>query len=1449
MPKQVNTFDGGMNKDVNVLMQPKNTYRDMHNGMLISYDGNHYVVETALGNTVSFTIPPRYQGPSGTIGVPSTWALDIPPMPIGMISFVDKLVVFSVSSTGGYGEIGVVTFDNSGNGSYLPIYNDVGLNFSQSHMIFGFTYAENDKIERVYWTDNFNELRVINTVDPLLTAYYLAAGPLVTGTEYMVVNGAIEYPSGSGQFFGPGLTLGNLFTAGGTTAYTVADNGNNPTGVPIVVQYLDYHLLSFNPDRLMGNIGFAQGLTGTLNGGSKMFFYRLKLASEGYVTSWSYGSFPINVHGPLNTSWQGQQGAGAGGTLANSGMGIEITISNIDQTFDTIEIAMAEFDQTSNVLTDAKIVNSSSITGTSMNFQIHGGENIQALSINDLTIFPASIITCKDLCTAKNYITIANLKERDEIDFDTTGITIANTVYLMPADQYGESPSNVYQGTTYLGGGISATDLILPDGHYLVSGGAVSYNAVTYNAGQVFIGVGGGGNWSAVSGTPSVNGCISIEKFATNTIVAVSSGNVVVGNIYYVNGVGGDTITYNGLVFTPGQTFVGIVNITTFIVGGGATVTTGKPTNNIIPIYEYWDYKGMAATQYLRQYWTNETYRFGILFYDKKGNPFFVRWIGDFQIQNPGNTTPPIGITTKGGLLKNTMVGGTLYASLRANGIKVSGINISPTLANQISGFSIVRAPRDKQYLAQGITFPTVHDQLGANTTHPMAECELDQDNNWLASGGVLGGYTWHSPDQLCNSSVFINSAGVKLEGEFFANTTSGSGPINSSGGATETFNKYYTSAALSVPYSENILNFISMVPDGSYGAFGGTFQNAFCRRSSDSHSAKGGNSALIQTQNGINYPLGMDVATNGPLQAKAIMNYKTPKATLYGGQSADAIANTPFISTGHFQPFNINDAAFIGTLPVVAGNYQFNDVEVYGGDSFVSIMDHAKCLYEDVATNGPYSYGIFFPVESNVNHNLRQGRTLSRDGAQFNPGNGIWWANLGSTHLESFLVNDAYTTDGTPFEYPALPNNFNITDKFPFRVRWAGPKIAGEKYDVFRTFLLNNFRDLDGNRGEINNVASKQGKIYFWQNHGVGYLPILERQMTSGAVGQAVQLGVGGVIDRFDEYTTYFGNQHQSGLIDAEYGYSWFDMRKRAWVIMNVGGGTEEISVSKGLQSFFYNAFNNQTFTPSVIDTDTPLVGRGIVGAYDPFFKTTFLTFKNYQLDPYVNYDFTVGWNHVKNVMVGFFGCTPNIWHTHNTNLLSAKNAMDLVTTRVQPSTSYVVGDEAQLNGIEYVCIKPFTTHSTVQPYELPDFVGTTLWARLYASNEVYKQWLGADLGKYYGKVFPFIIESIINPPTGEAMSVDNLQIKSSPVNFDTVVYSTDNDTAQDTNLALGNRDYRYIDNSWFNTVALGTKGRLTDYYLKVRMTLNQFTANPTISNNTQKVVEFIGSMFRIKK
>ncbi len=1387
-----NTFEGGLTKDSNILLQPRGTYRDMNNGMLVSYDGNDYVIELPKGTKVTFTIPPIYNAV-----YTSKQAL---PSVIGYISFIDTLVVFSTNvDSGGYGEIGQVTFDKDGIGTYVPLYGHVELNFGRENQITGFTFEENDRIKRVYWTDNYNQPRVLNVKDPAFIE--VNSGDLDNGEQYMVVGGAISYNDGSGlKNYGPGLTDTNIFTAGATTTYTVID------GSPKVYQYIDYKALSWYPDRINPEIDFNKYVPGTLYGGSKSYFVRLSIESQGLKTSWSYGSFPINVYS-INSfgSYNLVQGTGAGGVLTATTVGVELKISGLDTSyFDTIEVAVAEYDQAYNVLRSANIFATEKITSDTMYIQ-HIREGGTELSLNELTLFPASILRAKDITTNKNFNVIGNITERGELEkFDKASVTINDLSYLVPADYWWDV--TVAPPTSPMNAGLPAqpstgvaSGLLFIDGHYLVTGGVVNYGGTNYGDSQpqntfqttTALGVA----YTIVSGTPSVRACIRTKRY---------------------------------------KTFAGVDKWKSI------------PLND-----DYFDYRGMASTQYLRQYWSNETYRFAVVPYDKKGDPMYARWLGDWQVQS---------LADKGGPMKYNAY---QNHSLRINGIRISGLTFAPEDIDKMSGFSIMRAPRDKQYQAQGILFQTCGTSISPNGTIqqlPLATLESSAEYMANPSGYIYKNVmNWHSPDAVFD--YYALSSGKFLQGDCFVkipnNATVAS--LYSQNGVDEYNSKWYEYQGATL--QQFTINKIQGVnPGGSINSFyvGTTFDNNLTEINgaypvSNGEKSVGCKTFVLELNGNPNFPNGnlMGDYAEKSETAKPLMNFYTPKTNLYGGTSPSALANTIYIPTGHYQKIDSSVKAdtFNGT------NYVFNEIDVFGGDSFLGIFSIGKSLYDNVQYPkalipppfGTFSYGIFFPIESNVNHYLRQGLNIQQFGMHNNP-SGVYYNNSGSTNPEQFLVNGGYTSDGV-VAYPALPVT-PLTDKFPYRVRWAGPKVLGETIDTFRTFPQNQFRDLDGNKGQINNVRNRDGKVFFWQDNSVGYLPMLERQLIGGSVGEATQLGVSGVIDRFDNFNTFFGNQHKFGLIETEYGFAWFDFRRKAFLVMTVGGGIQEVSFVKGLRTFFNNPqlfyasqLNN---TYELKNNDTPLMGIGISGVYDPNYKMTYMNFKwaeGEDEEPKYWKNLTIGYHHSRNVFVGFFDIKGAVWQNHN-NLVVANK--DIQSDLIVADTQYLIGSNVTKNNIEYVCIKDFTTSIPVAANQQPDYVGSIYWAKTTQSNETHLLFSTTNFAKFFGQVYNHDIELIVNPKTGKPFTVDNFRQKTNEYNYDIIECTTDDDNVAE---LTDNKWYRYIDKSWNSSAPLGSKGRLVDFYLKVKLTFKNYTNNPTNSRNLQKVFEYITSVFRVKK
>ncbi len=559
-----------------------------------------------------------------------------------------------------------------------------------------------------------------------------------------------------------------------------------------------------------------------------------------------------------------------------------------------------------------------------------------------------------------------------------------------------------------------------------------------------------------------------------------------------------------------------------------------------------------------------------------------------------------------------------------------------------------------------------------------------------------------------------------------------------------------------------------------------------------------------------------------------------------------------------------------------------FNNVEVFGGDCYTCYVDYVYALYDSSAGN---SCGItnFFPCECNANYNLRRGRKGSNSSVFPDPAANsvVWDDGAGHTRLEDYNYNQGYSTEGQNIKYPALPLNYLSSGRFQTRIRYAGPKFNGELQDSFRIFNTLNFKDLSGQDGEINNIRTRDGRVIVWQNKALNTVPVLERQLLSATTGAATTIGVGGVVDRFDPLNSYFGNQHQKGLVETEYGFLWFDMRRKAVVVLDMGSGIMEVSKIDGLNGFFNeilvdNLGSLATLTPInspdfAESSDSPLTGIGITGVYDPKFKMTFLTFKYAQtttpsgeLTSVIDKDFTIGYYHIGKQFISFYDWTPNIAWNHNQFVISANHPKNK-TKYYGPgmdTTSFVIGEVAAAGNAEYICISPVTIISypgTAGAGGTNPTTSTTYWQKI---NETQQLWVHNQpklLGQttapdylynsFFGKVVNNELEIIVNPPIENPVSVLNIQQKGNLVNITDIYTDANGITAADNNIQTSNRYYRKIYDSIFSNLPFSSTGRITAMYLKIRMVKKNWTTNPTVVATQVRILQWFKSFFEQKR
>lgn len=1418
--KTVNTFSKGEHSDNDPNLQPDGYFTYSQNGRIINLGDGDFAWQTIAGNKYSFSI-------CGSLPFREI-------TPIGWCRLRTQLIVFSAwdeTATGSGGEIGIVTINpSSGIGTYEARYSHQDLNFSKLHQIEAFAIYENTRVRRVYWTDFNNQFRSLN----LELCKVTASGSIVAGKVYLVACGSITYN-------GTTYTQGQTFTAIGIAVYT---------GSGTLVEYVPIQQLDASPEFIWGEMMFDGNGTGDLLGGTELYTAQL-YSTNGKSSDWFFISRPIHA-GPNNPNsaarnpqdYQNYQGDNPG---HNTGKSNRFLLWDFDSTsFDRIRIAAFHSDAY-NSIGNGIIWYDGSITASPQIVEHTGSENLGVILLDDVTTVSLTILKNKTCTSLRHKCEIANINEREELDIGSTlSATITEEIYELPSDCIGatnDSPVNglwlrrdgtgpltftALSGHWAQGEVITSRVDIQPGQWYKAYNGPCTYNGVVYPQYSVFqASVAGGFDLTAGSAEPIIH----IKQYKANT-------PGVITNTRYRSYDAVSQIVYKDIPIAFGP--------------------EGSITGDFL------DYKGTKVDHYCKGFWGLEKYRFGAMFLDDYGKPFYIRWIGDKEISqrchnvhlngNPAHRTADL-ITNH-----DYVPGSDGNFNLNVISLIISGIDVTDFI-DRISGVCIVRAPRDETIIAEGLIncaesgigpYPGTtktprafhHRRNGEPDTReaymyqfwtPEYYFGFYDTNNFKSheikiTEYLRDPYRYISPNHLGQGEVsnhhyycklYIGCDPSAVLPGFEGAAIGASNRIADMWGVSEGTSFIYDVGA-GYTYSNNPY-YMGLAERSAAGGLHVMFKSVYAE-----------NTGVGSMPHGFGdyYP---DEFTDCKL---AYMIQREVKTTFYGGTSESALANTQYLFTGHYLKLDAATKARI--FNAGTSKYILDDMQIFGGDCYVNIFDTlAQIKNEDDVANDPFSFGFLFPVQSKVNIALRQETHFAKDRSYESgvPCGTIRFAT-GSMNLEDFFYNKGYSTDDVSHNLVPLPENYILVDQCDFRMRWSPTKTPGELIDQYCKFLPNDYKDVESQSGPINNIRGKGTRIYYWQDDACGYFPIDERALIGDPNVMSIQLGTGGAFERFDEVHRVVGNQHQWSLVETDTGFAWVDFKRKLIMHMNYDFGLSYESIKKGKKKFM-NSLNRE-----LANYDNPVMGKGIAGGWDPKYKCFYMNFRDYTtagitrnvLDQCCAFD-TILDNFIgeHTIHCGMFMNTADMMFTARSDKYPA-----LIHGQV-----YVPGNIAydSADGFNYICILGLTYNAATHPA-----ADATHWTPLYSGKNIWVH-QGGNAGKFFGLVYPSILEYVNCITSDSAKVYDNQRFICNSFMFNNLLYSNSwqsfSEDIVDRNNNLLNKDFEMRDRIWIGSYPFTNSGRLVDTYVRVRGTYENAVANSYTQSrpNMMKLIKVLSS------
>jgi len=1187
---------------------------------------------------------------------------------------------------------------------------------------------ESMDIKRIYWSDNYNKIRVVNTALPQL----MALNPTI-----LSVMPIVEYTQG-----------------------------------------------------ILDSIG-----SGSLNAGCYQFGYRLSKVL-GSVTNFSELSNPVYLtNSPPSgeaTSFYKYEG-----NIGGSGKSITWTLDNLDLNFDQIEPIVTYRGSASGVPTITSLGLRPLSSTMNITYSDPNATANSEITLEEFLLFNGTFTHAKTCDTKDNRLFWGNVraprKDLESYDARAFRANDAGEVKLINNGAVG-----IYQMTNPL---------------------AVDYAA---NLAQTEDTI--NEYYDSATGDYSTNACYLKPSTALTTKILGGEGP----NISYEFGTYAIQ-TDNSAGPTQSDNWDLYVNHVGSPYRENDTETSPITNSNLVYTYpqngKFAALKQPERTSILKGFQHEEIYRFGIQFFDKQGNPYFTKWIGDIKMpsygdknDNPGGSVNDFRLSYLGA--SNQIISQALY-------IKFT-VDIS-SIQDLIGGYQIVRVKREgtnKTIWGVGLINPMIsYDGTdGGGTASLPAGFESEIASFTLAAlPPIPGRYYKPYPSQDSVETLNVSFDDGSFNPNFarfktfdcwdfdlgnrptFGNTDKllirsrmqSVNYRNSAGGYRQWFDKDYgTTAGQEVPTDAASIDngtsppFVSGIGSNNdnshqpffifklvdnflhtdYTQFVTSGTNKFnynlehteyiAGNDVSSWTSSGGGSPYSINNKGLDNPIPPATATGSPSGGKQTLflvvssnlpntkaslftsdndpsfNYNCtdasipfykllalyykPNSSQYGGATYVARTNNEYIPCGEYVPTYQNNTS---TIP--SG---IKTLITFGGDVFTVTYDFQK-------TFKPLSGGAtYFRFDYNsLGIGLNIIPALARFGTSFflpctsiaNPE-----LRLGEHPNKSITAEAGYGEDGYQYEtynnaendtkiYFPKPLNFQSADEWINRIYWSELKFNNEIQDSWSVYLTDSFYDVEGNYGGINALVSLKENMYYLQDRGVGSLLINPVSLINDQVGTTIQLGNGTnseVIQKHFYKAIDTGTVHQWSVYRSQSAITFVDARHKKIYLFN-GESVTPISDIKGQRNFVIKRLHNE-----LLKYDNPVINKGIITTYDYYhneFLYTFNNIKQLTTDP-ITYDttndenLTLAYSELLNAFTGLYSFTPNLYINSNKYLISTKN-------------------------------------SSVAPY--------------YPSNKLWFHNYGA-YGSFYGTVYPSTLKLLVNDNPLYTKVFDNMTIESEAIN-----------------------------------------------------------------------------------
>ena len=236
----------------------------------------------------------------------------------------------------------------------------------------------------------------------------------------------------------------------------------------------------------------------------------------------------------------------------------------------------------------------------------------------------------------------------------------------------------------------------------------------------------------------------------------------------------------------------------------------------------------------------------------------------------------------------------------------------------------------------------------------------------------------------------------------------------------------------------------------------------------------------------------------------------------------------------------------------------------------------------------------------------------------------------IGLALAEMYLLNPDYLRRNKQKTFNHLGLEYDCCsdcmEEFPHRWHWSEQSFQEELTDNFRTFLPNNYKDLEGESGAITDIFRIQNNLYIHTEEGLWHCPqTFQERVTSDIIsfigtGEYFSVPPRKIVD---DANSSAGNKHKWGRTKTKFGVLFPSHKEKKWYIFE-GQNLKPIS-DNGMFSHFKKemvfAIDEQSFSTSgvnynYLNNPSNPIGVGYLSTYDTAKERLIVTKKDFSIN-----------------------------------------------------------------------------------------------------------------------------------------------------------------------------------------------------------------------------------------